>query len=313
LPSGIPFALATVATEDGDRAAMIVAGHCYRLDRADAGLPAAGVVALLERWDASMATLQHLAGRLANEGEGCAAYVATPRLLAPIRFPAKLICVGAAYSDHLAQMALPVEKWNPMPMFLRPPTTSIVGPGRTVRIPRMTRQFDWEIELAVVIGRRLNHGDEARARDCIAGYSVGVDFTCRDLLNRGSPAGVDLVRAKAQDTMAPMGPVLMPASFVPDPQQLALRLWVNRELRQSSTTANMLYPVYEQVAVISEFITLEPGDVIFTGSPAGSARSEDEFLKGGDLVRADIESIGVLEVECIDERSGRGPDTAAIT
>ena len=115
---------------------------------------------------------------------------------------------------------------------LRPPTTSIRGPGRTIRIPPTTKEFDWESELAVVIGRRLSEGDEEEALQAIAGYSIGIDFTCRDLLDRNAPAGVDLVRAKAQDGMAPLGPVLMPAQFVGDPQNLSLTLSVNGAMRQ---------------------------------------------------------------------------------
>jgi 2-keto-4-pentenoate hydratase/2-oxohepta-3-ene-1,7-dioic acid hydratase in catechol pathway len=305
------FALANVAAEDGDRAAIVVAGHHYRLDRLSADLPRAGLLALVQDWDASMRMLAPLAESLEAAGDAPDAFMSTPRLLAPIRFPSKLICVGASYSDHLQQFGLPAERWAPMPIFLRPPTTSIVGPGRTVRIPHMTRQFDWEIELAVVIGREIKGADEHEARDAIAGYSVGIDFTCRDLLNRNSPAGVDLVRAKAQDSMAPMGPVIVPASFIEDPHALALRLWVNDDLRQNSTTANLLYSVYEQVAVISEFMTLEPGDVIFTGSPAGSAMSEEQFLKGDDRVRAEIERIGVLDVKFMDERMVPGPSGSA--
>ena len=296
------YTLANIATDDGDRAALVVAGRCYRLDRLSATLPRGGLIELVRDWDASLAALEALTHSLERSAAPPGALVERPRLLAPIRFPDKLVCVGATYGDHLLQFGLPAEKWVPMPFFLRPPKTSIVGPGRTVRIPLMTRQFDWEIELAVVIGRRLKGASEIEARDAIAGYSIGIDFTCRDLLNRNSPAGVDLVRAKAQDSMAPLGPVLTPAALIENPHALKLRLLVNDKLRQNSSTSNMLYSVYEQVAIISEFITLEPGDVVFTGSPAGSAMSDDEFLKGGDTVRADIESIGTLEVELIDER-----------
>lgn len=299
------FSLANVATDDGDRATIVIAARHYRLDRLCTDLPRGGLIELLRTWDASAAKLQSLAKSLELAGASSDALIERPQVLAPVRFPDKLICVGATYSDHLQQFGLPAERWVPMPFFLRPPRTSIVGPGRTVHIPLMTRQFDWEIELAVVIGRRLKTANETQARAAIAGYSIGIDFTCRDLLNRNSPAGVDLVRAKAQDSMAPLGPVMVPAALVEDPHALALRLWVNDELRQNGITSSMLYSVYEQVAIVSEFITLEPGDVVFTGSPAGSAMTEDQFLKGGDRVRAQIEGIGTLEVGLIDERPSR--------
>ncbi|MDB5583142.1 MAG: 2-keto-4-pentenoate hydratase/2-oxohepta-3-ene,7-dioic acid hydratase, partial [Bradyrhizobium sp.] len=170
-------------------------------------------------------------------------------------------------------------------------------------------QFDWEIELAVVIGRRLTQGDEAAAQRAIAGYSIGIDFSCRDLLHPEGRGGVDLVRAKAQDGMAPLGPGVVPARFVGDVQKLALKLWVNDRLRQDGTTANMLFPVAEQIATISQYITLEPGDVVFTGSPAGSA--EGDYLKPGDQIRAEIEHVGVLDLEIVspaDAVGGRQPE-----
>ena len=163
-------------------------------------------------------------------------------------------------------------------------------------IPPETNEFDWEIELAVVLGARLTDGDLVSARLAIAGYSVGIDLTCRDLLDRDAPAGVDLVRAKSQDGMAPLGPALVPAEFVGDPQRLGLRLHVNDQIRQDGHTSDMLYSVYEQVANISRFITLEPGDVVFTGSCAGSGASIGQFLKPGDRLRAEIEKVGCLEV-----------------
>src|SRR4029453_17025642 len=170
------FTLANIATDEGDRAAIVVADRCYRADRLPATLPQGGLIELVRDWDASLAALQTLAGSLDRRGAAPGAWVQRPNVVAPIRFPDKLVCVGANYSDHLAQFGLPAEKWVPMPFFLRPPRTSIVGPGRTVRIPLMTRQFDWEIELAVVIGRTLKAATVTQARAAIAGYSIGIDF-----------------------------------------------------------------------------------------------------------------------------------------
>lgn len=291
------YSLATVATGDGPCAALLLDGEAYRLDELLSGLPAGGLRPLMNDWSDLIARIERLVeGGLATEAAD-AARIEAPTLESPLLFPNKLVCVGAVYRDHLEQMNLPVERWPRMPIFLRPPTTSIVGPGRTVCIPATTQQFDWEIELVVVIGARLKDADEAASASAIAGYSVGIDFSCRDLLDRGSAIGADLIRAKAQDTMAPIGPAIRPAAHIPNPQALSLRLWVNGELRQDGTTADMLFPISEQIATISRFITLEPGDVVFTGSPAGSARSDAEYLKPGDRIRAEIESVGVLEVE----------------
>ena len=299
------FSFATVNLEDGERAAVVLGGRYFRLDRVIPDLPAVGLRSLMERWDDLVERTSQLAAEPAAAASLEPAALPMPKVLAPLRFPNKLICVGGVYEDHLRQFKLPAERWPRMPIFLRPPTTSIVGPGPTVHVPKSTRQFDWEIELAVVLGRHVRHASEITVREAIAGYSIGIDFTCRDLLDRGSQMGVDLVRAKAQDDMAPLGPVIVPARFIANPQDLRLQLWVNGKLRQDGNTAQMLYSVTEQISTISQFITLEPGDVVFTGSPAGSAESDDEFLRPGDRIRAEIDRIGALELELLPPRNSR--------
>ncbi|MGV2289883.1 fumarylacetoacetate hydrolase family protein [Trinickia sp. YCB016] len=297
------FALANLCTVDGERAAIALPHGYFRLDRLAAGFDTS-LREVVNRWDTAYPSIVDAALRCETMNPSSDGYVshADAELTTPIRFPNKLICVGAVYKDHLREFNLPAERWPNMPMFLRPPTTSIVGPGAKVAIPPGTAQFDWEIELAVVMGARLTDADLDSAKAAIAGYTVGVDLTCRDLFDRGSAVGIDLVRAKAQDEMAPVGPVLVPAAFVGDPQQLGLRLYVNGEIKQSGTTSDMLYSVYEQVATISRFITLEPGDIVFTGSCAGSGASIGQFLKPGDRIRAEIDKVGYLEVEIAEAR-----------
>lgn len=297
------FALANLCTVDGERAAVALPHGYFRLDRLATGF-AMSLREVVNGWDVAYPVIVEEAKRCETLGASSFAYVskAEAELATPIRFPNKLVCVGAVYKDHLREFDLPAERWPKMPMFLRPPTTSIVGPGGKVAIPPETAQFDWEIELAVVMGARLTDADLDSAKAAIAGYSVGIDLTCRDLLDRGSPAGIDLIRAKAQDEMAPVGPVLTPAAFVGDPQQLGLRLYVNGEIKQNGTTSDMLYSVYEQVATISRFITLEPGDIVFTGSCAGSGASIGQFLKPGDRIRAEIDKVGCLEVDIAEAR-----------
>jgi 2-keto-4-pentenoate hydratase/2-oxohepta-3-ene-1,7-dioic acid hydratase in catechol pathway len=301
MASGVNFALANVRTSDGERAALALDGDYFRLDRLDVGLTETRVRRLFDTWSHIYPLLVESARRCSNLGSRSPAFLdrGAFELLTPVKFPNKLICVGAVYRDHLQEFNLPAERWKNMPIFLRAPTTSIVGPGRTLVMPPMTKQFDWEIELAVVIGSRMKAVDLDAAREGIAGYSVGLDMTCRDLLDRDSPTGVDLVRAKAQDGMAPVGPVVRPAAFVPDPQDLRLRLYVNDEIKQDGCTADMLFPVCEQVSTISRYITLEPGDIVFTGSPAGSGASTGQFLKPGDRIRAEIEHVGRLDVEVL--------------
>lgn len=299
------FALANLITPAGQRAAISLPCGYFRLDKSTSPRFPGDLRSVLDAWEGARPELFDLAESLALEGDSSPAYVATKdaQLTTPIRYPNKLVCVGGVYRDHLREFDLPAQRWPKMPMFLRPPTTSIVGPGCAIAIPPSTQQFDWEIELAVVVGKRLTDGDLPSARAAIAGYSVGIDLTCRDLLDRSSTLGVDLVRAKAQDGMSPVGPVLMPAEFVEDPQSLALRLFVNNEIKQDGSTSDMLYSVDEQIATISRFITLEPGDIVFTGSPAGSGASIGQYLKPGDQIRAEIEKVGSLECTIANART----------
>ncbi|MDB5875438.1 MAG: fumarylacetoacetate hydrolase family protein 10 [Ramlibacter sp.] len=296
------FGLATVL-DQRPVAALEVDGKYWSLEMLRGkGLdvpPGAGVKELLADWPAAFDRLAALADACADPRSDLPSLRdGGARLQLPIQYPNKLIAVGANYSGHLAEMGLPVVRWNPMPFFFKPPTTSMVGPGRTVVIPTDTNEFDWEIELAVVIGKRLSHATEDEARRGIAGYSVGLDLSARELiLPPGSAMHVDLARGKSQDTMSPMGPHIRPAAFVPDPQRLRLRLSVNGVVRQDASTSEMLYSVYEQLSIISRFVTLEPGDVVFTGSPAGSAKSHGvPYLKAGDEIAAEIEGVGLLEV-----------------
>jgi 2-keto-4-pentenoate hydratase/2-oxohepta-3-ene-1,7-dioic acid hydratase in catechol pathway len=296
----INFAIANLSTTNGERAALAIDGNYFRLDLLSAKWNTS-VRAILDDW-------QHLYPNLASDAQECAmegsksrAFVSgdTAQLLTPVKFPNKLICVGGVYRDHLLEFNLPAERWKNMPIFLRAPTTSIVGPGRTLVIPATTKEFDWEIELAVIVAQRLKNADVDAAQSGIAGYSVGLDMTCRDLLDRNSPTGVDLVRAKAQDGMAPVGPAMRPAQFIKDPQNLRLRLFVNDEIKQNGTTSDMLYSIPEQLSTISRYITLEPGDIVFTGSPAGSGASIGQYLQPGDRIRAEIEQVGTLHVEVV--------------
>ena len=297
----VRFSLATLRTESGDQPALFVAGYFHRLDGLNTKFVGSSVRGLLDNWLEMLPLLQDCAEKCAEQGAAGPAHVAAGEvsLEAPVKYPNKLICVGGVYVDHLKEFDLPAERWPNMPIFMRAPTTSIVGPGATLRIPRTTKQFDWEIELAVVIARRVQRGSLEEAAAAIAAYSIGLDMTCRDLLDRNSPTGVDLIRAKAQDGMAPIGATITPSCFVTDPQALAMKLSVNDEIKQDSNSSNMLYPVAEQLSIISEYITLEPGDIVFTGSPAGSGASIGQFLKPGDRIHAEIECLDNLDIQVV--------------
>ncbi len=278
-------------------------GHCYHLlGAAQPLLRDATCLSLLQSWDAAFPLLEELTAKLADQADGSLSGQ-DAQLLTPVMYPDKLMAVGANYSGHLREMGLKAEKWASMPFFIRPPKTTLVGPGKTVVIPRSTKQFDWECEVAVFVGRRLRHAGKEEAAAAVAGYAIGLDLSCRDLIQVDNDLKVDLVRGKAQDTMAPCGPVIMPAKFVPDINNLRIQLSVNGELMMNASTSEMLYKIDEQLSVISEYLTIEPGDILFTGSPSGSAGVHgNRWLKPGDRIRAEIEQVGVLNVTMSDER-----------
>lgn len=285
------YALATVQTTSGTQPALALAdGRLLVHDR----LEGSSVRALLDHWTEAEQVLDEIA---AAPGTGRFLDPDMTTLLTPVRYPDALLAVGANYSGHLAEMGLEPTRWPIMPFFDRPPRTSLVGPGDTVSIPRSTTEFDWECELAIVVGRPLRHADRQEARAAIAGYTIGLDLSCRDLIQPPGAHTVDLTRGKAQDTMAPCGPVLVPEKFMADVTDLRITLSVNDELMMDASTNEMLYPVDEQLSIISEYMTLSPGDILFTGSPAGSAAHHGgRWLKPGDRIDAQIGDIPTLTV-----------------
>jgi 2-keto-4-pentenoate hydratase/2-oxohepta-3-ene-1,7-dioic acid hydratase in catechol pathway len=195
------YALATVQTTSGTQPALALAdGRLLVHDR----LEGSSVRALLDHWTEAEQVLDEIA---AAPGTGRFLDPDMTTLLTPVRYPDALLAVGANYSGHLAEMGLEPTRWPIMPFFHRPPRTSLVGPGDTVSVPRSTTEFDWECELAIVVGRPLRHADRQEARAAIAGYTIGLDLSCRDLIQPPGAHTVDLTRGKAQDTMAPCGPV----------------------------------------------------------------------------------------------------------
>jgi 2-keto-4-pentenoate hydratase/2-oxohepta-3-ene-1,7-dioic acid hydratase in catechol pathway len=220
-------------------------------------------------------------------------------VLAPLLYPGKILCAGANYYDHSAEMGIADLRKQAQRLFFffKSPRNAVVGPGATVRKPIGTQAMDWEIELAAVIGRRARAVSEADALAHVAGYTVAIDFSARDL-NRAPETfyKLDWVAGKAHDTCCPMGPRLVPAAAIGDPQHLGLKLWVNGELKQDARTSGMIFSLAEQIAILSRIMTLDPGDVILTGTPAGVGAPKGTFLSVGDRVDAEIEKIGKLSV-----------------
>jgi 2-keto-4-pentenoate hydratase/2-oxohepta-3-ene-1,7-dioic acid hydratase in catechol pathway len=222
-------------------------------------------------------------------------------LLPPLRWPRKVICAGVNYRKHMREMGgeIPAEGWRPF-FFLKAPTTSVIGPRDPIVISAPARaRYDWEAELAVVIGTGGKDIYPERALAHVAGYCVANDVTARGYHRRDIvPADAfayDWFAAKSMEGSLPLGPGLTPAFLVPDPQDLRLRLWVNGELQQDESTADMVCTVAELIAAASEVVTLEPGDVIATGTPSGVGAARGLYLRGGDVVRVTIDGLGTLE------------------
>ncbi|SFR70790.1 2-keto-4-pentenoate hydratase/2-oxohepta-3-ene-1,7-dioic acid hydratase (catechol pathway) [Agromyces sp. CF514] len=230
-----------------------------------------------------------IAAALGELPELDAAEVAGLRIGAPIAAPGKVVCIGLNYRDHAEETgaALPAE---PV-IFMKDPST-VVGPFDDVLIPRNSTKTDWEVELGVVIGttaRYLASPDEALAH--VAGYAVSHDVSEREFqLERGGQWD----KGKSCETFNPLGPVLVPADDVADPQALGLRLWVNGTPRQDGSTANMLFSVAHVIWYLSQFMVLRPGDLINTGTPAGVALGIEgnPYLRAGDTVELEIDGLG---------------------
>jgi 2-keto-4-pentenoate hydratase/2-oxohepta-3-ene-1,7-dioic acid hydratase in catechol pathway len=217
-----------------------------------------------------------------------------------------VICAGVNYRKHMREMGgeIPADGWRPF-FFLKAPTTSVIGPRDPIVIRDPTRaRYDWEAELAVVIGIKGKNISAERALAHVAGYCVSNDVTARGYHKRDIvPAeafSYDWFAAKSMEGSLPLGPGITPAFHVPDPQDLRLRLWVNGELQQDESTSDMVCSVAELVAAASEVVTLEPGDVIATGTPSGVGAGRGLYLRGGDVVRVSIDGLGALENTVID-------------
>ena len=223
---------------------------------------------LLDDWPRAASMLASLPLDEAPRAEGA-------ELLTPISWPRKVLCAGVNYRKHLAEMGgdMPGDDWYPY-FFLKTPTTTVTGPSDPIVIRDAERaRYDWEAELAVVIGTGGRDIPARRALEHVAGYCVANDVTARGYHRRASvpaePFTFDWFAAKSADTSLPLGPGITPSFLVPDPQDLRIRLWVNGELQQDESTADMICPVDQLIATASSVVTLEPGDVIATGTPSG--------------------------------------------
>jgi 2-keto-4-pentenoate hydratase/2-oxohepta-3-ene-1,7-dioic acid hydratase in catechol pathway len=203
--------------------------------------------------------------------------------------PDKIICSGANYRAHVAEANLAIPEY---PIYFPKYQNSLAAHNEDIVPPAITSQVDYEVELVVVIGQQTRNVDQSEALDYVFGYAVGNDFSARDLQFRG----VQWLYGKAIDKFAPIGPYLVTADEVPYPQNLDLKLWKNGELRQSSNTEKMIFSIPEMISDLSKVMTLEAGDIIFTGTPEGVivGREDKDWLKPGDEIVCEVEGLGRL-------------------
>jgi 2-keto-4-pentenoate hydratase/2-oxohepta-3-ene-1,7-dioic acid hydratase in catechol pathway len=282
--------LCRFASTGGLAALGIVEGDGV-VDLSSGDLPAEPAAALAEVGQAGLEKLAEGAPHLV---------LSDVQLLAPAS-PRKYLGIALNYADHIAEMGMEVPE---VPVFFNKQITSVVGPGADVHMPKVSTFLDYEAELAIVIGKRCRHVPVQQAHEVIAGYTAANDVSVRDWQGRAQTMTI----GKSFDTHGPLGPWLVTADELGDPQDLRIRCFVNDEVRQDASTAEMVFDCFQQVSHLSEAFTLEPGDVIATGTPAGVGIGRqpirDNLLHVGDTVRVEIEGIGELVNTVVEEPDG---------
>ena len=291
------------------RAGLLVGEQVYDAVRVT-GQPAwSSVLGALEDWSRAHRAFSAAAKRLAAGGSKAKGVpLKRAKLLAPVLYPGSIFCAGANYTDHMAEMAraqgnepgptmkdLGEKPWH----FVKTSRSSVVGPGAKIKLPAYSQKVDWEVELVAVIGKAAKDVPVEKALGCVAGYTIANDLSARDAMKRhknplSSPFHYDWVSQKCFDGSCPLGPWIVPAQDIRDPSNLGIKLWVNGELMQDSHTSKLIFDTAEQIAMLSSRVTLHPGDLVLTGTPAGVGMGRGRFLKAGDTVKLWIESIGEL-------------------
>lgn len=245
---------------------------------------------------------QFIAAGMPVEAGGPSYNLSQVRLLAPIPRPGKFLALAGNYQAHIEEGGgKRVDKTKITPRVFMKPSSCVVGPGEAVQLPRVSDAVDYELELGIVIGRQAKHVSVENALDYVAGYTIINDISSRSLnigahrTPRPMDDFFDWLNGKWQDSFGPMGPYILTADEVADPDDLDLKLSVNGVLRQNSNTGYMIFNTREMVAFCSDLMTLEPGDVIATGTPSGVGDTTGTYLKAGDVMRGEVEGLGVLE------------------
>ena len=276
---------------------------------------------LLEDWDTAFAVLSDA---IVRQSGADTIELSDLRSLAPLPDARQVFCAGANYGRHVVEMSTVMphpdtvgmtvdekrryghalverQRASGRPYIFMKPASAIAGPDDDLALPDFSERLDWEIELAAVFGRAAYRVARADAMAHVAGYMIANDITARDRVQRSDPGafGPDWVGAKGAPGFLPTGPLFVPAAFVPDPHDLAMRLWINGVLMQDDRTSDMTFGIDVQIADLSERTRLLPGDLLCTGSPAGNGIARGIFLKPDDLIEAEIEGLGRQRTRCI--------------
>jgi 2-keto-4-pentenoate hydratase/2-oxohepta-3-ene-1,7-dioic acid hydratase in catechol pathway len=268
---------------------LVADSEIIDLSRAAPTLPS-DMIGLIQEWPRAFSALARL-DRASRHFK-----LSDVRLLAPIPKPSKILAIGLNYADHVTETGRPMPEHQ---IWFSKAQSAVNGPYDPVQLPKASSAVDYEAELVVVVGKRCRHVDKRSAADVIFGYAAGNDVSVRDWQFRTS----QYLLGKSFDTHAPFGPWIVTCDEIPDPHNLGIRCFVNDEKRQDSNTRHLIFNIFEQIAHVSQAMTLEPGDVISTGTPGGVgfAARPPTFLKSNDVVRVEIDQVGTLEARVVPE------------
>lgn len=278
--------LATIQTPAGPRAAVLQGEECIDLHATRPDLP----LSVRELLNAGAGMLRSAADAAARP-DAVRYPASSAKLLAPIPDPPKVICIGLNYRDHAAESGASIPR---EPVLFSKFATAIIGPGEAIHLPAVSREVDYEAELVLVVGKKGRHLSADAAWDHLAGCTIGHDVSARDWQLKKD--GKQWMAGKTFDTFAPTGPYLMTIDELGDPHNLSILLRLNGQTMQDSNTRQMIFRAGDLLAYISQVVTLQPGDLIFTGTPSGVGftRKPPVFLKDGDVVEVEIEKLGIL-------------------
>jgi 2,4-diketo-3-deoxy-L-fuconate hydrolase len=257
-----------------------------------------GLLPIFQSWDKSHAALKELAIKLlaADHGYNSVVSPQTKEFCRLISHPPKIMCIGFNYDEHITidSKIKGFDKSAADPLFFLKQRGAQVGAGQSIPYPAQVKKLDWEVELVVIFGKEGKGIKAKNAMDHVAGYAIGLDLSARDWqVNERSMKKWDLFCGKAFDNSGPVGPWFVPAEFI-DADNVALKLWVNEELKQDSNTRHMVWPIPELVEEVTKHMGIESGDMLFTGTPSGVGFASNTFLKPGDVIRARIDGLGEL-------------------